>query len=334
MDRLTLLKQTVLLTGASGSVGIKTFEALYEKNDKYKIRLLLRDSKKNRRLFKQYEEHIDIIWGDLGNLASLQEAVKNLDIVIHIAGVIPISKYNTPSNVYAVNVKGTQNLLTSINKSVGNPKILYTSSIAVYGDRIRNPWITVKDPTKPSPGDNYGESKLEAEKIIQNSGLNFCIFRLSYCASTSTLKFHPTMFRMPLETKLELVGTGDVGQAIVNALERDDVWGRIYNIGGGADCRVEYSDFLAKIFKIMGLGSDFFPGEAFSTTGYHCGYITPSEIEKKLNFQNYTLQDFYAEAKKWIGFKRYLTPLLRWFLRKYLIRRSIYYKEYKKNKNG
>ncbi|MFX1496151.1 MAG: NAD-dependent epimerase/dehydratase family protein [Promethearchaeota archaeon] len=324
--------QVILLTGASGSVGIKIFDALYRKSHKYKIKLLLRDSKKNRKLFKKYKDDIEIVWGDLFDLISLERAVKDVDIIIHIAGVIPISKYNNPDNVYAVNVEGTKNLLLAIKTSKSTPKIIYTSSIAVYGDRVQNPWISINDPTTTSPGDYYGESKLKAENIIRSSGLMYCIFRLSFCASTSILKFHPAMFRIPLETKIEIVGTEDVGRAIVNALELEEIWGSIYIIGGGVDCRIEYSEFLANMFKIMGLGRDFLPKEAFSTVGYNCGYCTPSGLENKLNFQNYTLQDFYAEAKRWIGFKRYLAPLIKWFLRKYLIRRSAYYKEYKKRK--
>jgi len=54
-----------------------------------------------------------------------------------------------------------------------------------------------------------------------------------------------------------------------------------------------------------------------------------NEVQELFNFRNLTLHDYYEEVKRWIGFKRHLTPLLRWFLRKFFIRKSEYYKKYK-----
>ncbi len=47
-------KEVVLLTGASGSMGYETFRLLWEKRDRYDLVLLLRPSRKNRKLFRKY----------------------------------------------------------------------------------------------------------------------------------------------------------------------------------------------------------------------------------------------------------------------------------------
>jgi nucleoside-diphosphate-sugar epimerase len=249
--------RNLLLTGASGSIGKKIFDELFQKKSKYAIRLLLRDSKKNRILFKKYKDDIEIIWGDLLNPLDIQKAVKNIEIIIHAAGVIPISKYNNPTNTYAVNVEGTKYLLSAVEQQKISPKVIYTSSIAVYGERLENPWIRISDPINPTYGDYYAESKVEAEKLIQDSKLDYCILRLSYCASTDILKFHPMLFRIPLITNIEIIGISDVAKVIVNILERNDIWGKIFNLGGGKECRIKYGDHLADLLEIIGLSRDF-----------------------------------------------------------------------------
>ncbi|MHA2430658.1 MAG: NAD-dependent epimerase/dehydratase family protein [Promethearchaeota archaeon] len=325
-------KKNILITGASGSVGIKVFHEFYAKKDKYNITLFLRGSKKNKKLFKNYRGKLNIIWGDLRKNIEIEKAVANQDIILHIAAVIPISKESNPQTIHEVNVGGTQNIIISLLKQQIKPKIIYTSSVAVYGNRIENPIIKITDPIRPAKGDFYAESKIEAEKLIRNSGLDFCIFRLAYCASPAVLKFHPVMFRMPLNTSIEMILTSDIGKALANAIEREDIWGKTFNLGGGESCRIKYGDHLDDLYEIMGLGRGFMPKEAFSKEGYHCGFYFNDGVQELFNFRNLTLQDFYKEVKKWIGFKRHLTPLLRWFLRKIFIRKSEYYKEYEKEK--
>ncbi len=325
-------KKNILITGASGSVGIKVFHELYVRKQKYNITLFLRGSKKNKNLFKNYREELNIVWGDLRDYNEVKKAVANQDIILHIAGVIPISEESNPEVTQAVNVDGTQNIINSMLKQQDKPKIIYTSSVAVYGNRVKNPIIKITDPIRAAKGDFYAVSKIEAEKLIRNSGLDYCIFRLAYCASPAVLKFHPEMFRMPLNTSIEMILTSDIGKALANAIEREDIWGKIFNLGGGESCRIRYGDHLDDLCEIMGLGRGFMPKEAFSTEGYHCGFYFDEGVQELFNFRNLTLQDFYKEVKKWIGFKRYLTPLLRWPLRKIFIRKSEYFKEYKKEK--
>ena len=47
-------KEVVLLTGASGSMGFETFRLLWEQRSRFDLVLLLRPSRKNRKLFRRY----------------------------------------------------------------------------------------------------------------------------------------------------------------------------------------------------------------------------------------------------------------------------------------
>ena len=74
----------------------------------------------------------------------------------HRDDVSPITKY------YDTNVQGTQNVLDEMDR-VGCKKLIFTSSVAVYGLNKVNP--DEKHPVDPF--NHYGKSKWEAERVIK-----------------------------------------------------------------------------------------------------------------------------------------------------------------------
>ncbi|MEJ2295885.1 MAG: SDR family oxidoreductase [Candidatus Lokiarchaeota archaeon] len=258
------------------------------------------------------------------------------DIVIHLAGLLPDKALENPALVKKTNIDGTLNLINAMLKQKPTPKLIYSSSVAVYGDRLKNPIIKITDPIDEDSEDVYTQTKIAGEKMIKDSGLKFIIFRLSYCISTVLLKLRPIMFYMPLETSLEAIHTKDVGSALVNAIKTEELWGKTLNLAGGKDCQIIFQKNLNDLLEIMGFGRDFLPEEAFAKNGFHCGFFDLKEMEeneKLLHFQNHTLKDFYSEVRKWIGIRRYLIPLVRPILRWFVLRKSIFYKEFKNNKS-
>ena len=326
-----MVKTKVLLTGASGTVGIDIFKELLSRLDLYDIRLFLRPSHKNKKRFKPFLDRVEIIWGSIENSEEVRIAAEDQDVVIHSAAVIPSASHYNPKSVNLVNVEGTRNIINAMLLQKKPTKLIYTSSIAVYGDRVKDPNIKITDPLNITPGDHYGESKVAAERLIQESGLNFVIFRLSYCTSTAMLKFTPALFDIALKTSMEILDTRDVALALVNVIESHEVWGRIFNLGGGKECQIIFQEHIDDLLEIMGFGRHFFPEEAFNSNHHsHCGFYDTKEVQEILKFQNHNLTDFYADVKKWIGFKRYLVPLVRPIIRWILLKRSKYYKESKR----
>ena len=61
------MKKTVFMTGATGNMGWAGFLELYARKERFNIRLLARDSKKNRKLLAKYmgDPAVTIVWGDL-----------------------------------------------------------------------------------------------------------------------------------------------------------------------------------------------------------------------------------------------------------------------------
>jgi len=322
-------KIKVLLTGASGTVGKDVFDELVRRNGEYEVSLFLRNSRKNKKKFRN-NKNAKIFWGTLHNYEEVERAVKDQDIILHLAAVLPDIAIEDPDLARETNIDGTQNIISAMLKQKKNPRLIYTSSVAIYGDRLNNPIIKITDPIDEKTDHVYTQTKIAAERLIKQSGLEYTIFRLSYCVSTDIIRVRSLMFHMPLETSIEVLHTKDAAIAIVNAIKTDEVWGKTFNLSGGQKCRTIFRQNLNDMLEIMGFGRDFFPDEAFAKNNFHCGFYNVEEMnenQRLLQFQNHTLEDFYKEVKKWIGFKRHLVPLLRPIIRWFLLKKSAFYKK-------
>lgn len=328
-----MVKEKILLTGASGTVGKEVFKELLNRIDKYEISLFLRGSNKNRKLFNQYTDRVRIIWGTLQEFTKVEEAVEEQDVVIHVAAALPDVAFKRPEFLVSTNVGGTQNVIKAMKNQRNPPRLIYTSSVIVYGDRRKNPTISLFDPIDINTKDLYASTKIKAETFIKASNLEYIIFRVSYVLAKDVLRFRTVMFYIALDTKVEIIHAKDVALALVNAIDSNEIWNKTFNLGGGKQCQISYKDNIDDMFEIMGFGRDFLPEEAFSTQHSHCGFFDEKEtnyIQRILKFQNHTLEDLYKEVKEWIGIKRYFVPLVKPIIRRYILRKSIFYKEHKK----
>jgi nucleoside-diphosphate-sugar epimerase len=315
----------VLLTGAFGNVGSATLEELLNKG--YEVTAFDLNNRRNRNTAHKYRKRIEIIWGDLRRKEDLIPAIKEKDAIIHVAGIIPPIADVRPKLTEQVNVGGTENIVTVIKEYSPHTKLIFTSSISVYGDRVRNPFIKKTDPFTPNIGDAYANSKIKAEKIIEESGIRYAIFRLAAIIPT-TFTLDPLMFHYPLKTSFETCHPSDVGLALTNAVENDEIQNGAYLIGGGEKCRKSYKEFMSDVLEIIGLGRNLLPPEAFATEGAHCGYLDTEESQRKLKYQRYSLIDFYRTVKKRFWSIKFFIWIFRPAIRHHLLRKSKFYMEY------
>lgn len=316
----------ILLTGAFGNVGQSTLKELLKRH--YNIRVFEIKNRKNRRIASTYKNQIEILWGDLRNPKDVDRAVHECDVIIHVAAIIPPLADKKPKLAELVNVKGTFNVIEAIKKQKKKPKLIFTSSVAIYGDRLNNPLIKPTDPINPNPDDEYAKQKVKCEEMIRKSGLNWVICRLTYIVSIDKLQLDPLMFEMPLETCIEICDTKDVGYALANAVENDDVCGETLHIAGGERCRISYGDYLKEMLDIFGIGGNALPDEAFSTKGFHCGFMATDKSQFHLKYQRHTIDDYFNEVRKKKAISRFFITLVRPFAKKYILNKSEYYKEY------
>ena len=155
----------VLVTGGAGFIGRYIVKFLIENGNVVTIFDNFSNSSK-----KSISDLIDIgvkvIEGDITKPIEILNAVKNHEIVIHLAAKISVQEsIRNPSETFRVNVDGTKNVLHACEKN-NIKKLIVASSSAVYGESLPNIKLTEKSKTNPiSP---YGQSKVKMEQIIKN----------------------------------------------------------------------------------------------------------------------------------------------------------------------
>lgn len=324
-----MAKKKILITGASGTVGFEVLKQLETKGC-YDISVFDKKTKNSFKKFNTLQNKVNVIYGDITNVVDVANIPKNLDVVIHLAAIIPPLADEFPELSRSVNTGGTQNLIHQLEIYSPYAFLMYSSSISVYGDRIQNPMIKVDDPLIPSEGDVYAETKIASEKLIQDNKLDYTIFRLA--AILGNHKMSKLMFHQPLNTSLEIATPRDTARAFVNGIEKQQELSRnIYNLGGGVSCRISYQHFLERSFAVFGLGKLNFPDKTFADKNFHCGFYEDGDnLEKIVHFRNDSLEDYFKmEAEKVRTFKKVVASLFRNPIKWYLLKQSEPYNAFK-----
>ena len=112
----------ILVTGSSGHIGNVLVRQLVEQGKN--VRIMTKDGKKPLWL-----EHLnlEVVTGDLRDEIAVHEAVKGVDIVFHLAGIISISSFDS-KELTDVNVKGTEHVVNACLEHDVR-RMVYTSSV-------------------------------------------------------------------------------------------------------------------------------------------------------------------------------------------------------------
>jgi nucleoside-diphosphate-sugar epimerase len=316
---------SVLVTGATGLIGREILACLAADPEVGRVRVLARYRPSSRILWP-HRRRVKVVWGDLRRPEDVARAVDGVDVVIHAGAIIPPRADHHPDLADATNVDGTANVVNALTARSQPARLVYTSSISLYGDRLAQPWIRVTDPLTPSPGDHYATTKLRAEGLIRASGLPATIVRLAAIIGPS-IRPNPLMFHMPLDTKLEVCSSRDCGYALTRLIHHPEVAGRTFNLGGGERMRTTYREFVNALFEVFGLGRDLLPESAFATKDFHCGYYEDGgELDAITHHQRDRLEDLYGLFRaSWPTPLRLLTRLGRPVARRVLLAQSHVY---------
>jgi nucleoside-diphosphate-sugar epimerase len=148
----------VLLTGGSGFVGSYVAEQLAALG--HTVRALVRP-RSDSKLLKTLP-NVEFAPGAIEDRASLDAAVRGVDAVVHVAGLV---KARRPEEFFRVNSEGTKNLLAAAEAHApGLKRFVYVSSLAAVGPS--GDGSPVHDDAPPRPVTHYGRSKLAAEQAV------------------------------------------------------------------------------------------------------------------------------------------------------------------------
>jgi dihydroflavonol-4-reductase len=115
------------VTGGTGFIGRRVIAKLLERG--WQVNALVRSRQAAEEL---RAAGVKPVWGDITARASLADGMRYCDVVFHMAAWYELGGRDW-RKAEEINVEGTRNVL-EVAWEMGVPRIIYTSSVAVYGD--------------------------------------------------------------------------------------------------------------------------------------------------------------------------------------------------------
>jgi NAD dependent epimerase/dehydratase len=316
----------VLVTGAGGFIGSHLVESLIHlgKSVKAFVHYNSRNSWGWLEIFNpEIKKALEIFTGDICDPFSVKEAMKDCDLVYHLAALISIPySFHSPKMYVDINVKGTLNVLQAA-RELGVQRVIHTSTSEVYGTALFTP-ITEDHPLQgQSP---YAASKIGADHLALSFYRTFnlpviiCRPFNTYGPRQSARAVIPTIILQIASgrQKIELGALHptrdfsyiqDTVEGFLALAEAEEVAGEVLNLGSGFE--VSIGDTALLIAEIMGVPIEFECQE---------NRLRPekSEVERLLSSNQKMLT-----KTKWIprwsgkdGLQRGLSLTIDWFLDK------------------
>ena len=165
----------VLVTGADGFIGSHLTEALLEKG--YDVKAFTFYNSFNTwgwldTLPEQKRKEIEVFSGDVRDPNGVREAMRDVDMVFHLAALIAIPfSYHSPDSYVDTNIKGTLNVLQAA-RQLKTERVLITSTSEVYGTAQYVPI----DEAHPYQGQSpYSATKIGADRLAESFYRSFSL---------------------------------------------------------------------------------------------------------------------------------------------------------------
>jgi len=245
----------VLVTGASGYIGGNLVKKLSEKG--IETRAFVRTTSNIARLREL--ENVEICYGDLADLLSLERALRGIHVVHHIGGLA--SDWGNYRDFYQVNYLGTRNVLrASIEAHVKRYIYLSTMGVLELGGRGA---IKENQPYGHFPG-NYLRSKTEAEKMVRKYShlIPTVIIRPPAVYGPEDPQCTTRALKFAQKNLMFLVSGGkgifphiyidNLVDALMLAMRNESAVGGIFNLTDGEDTTA--GEFFTRLNHIAGKG--------------------------------------------------------------------------------
>jgi len=230
----------VLVTGATGFVGRALVPMLTQAG--HDVTITVRygpsaDHLKNVRI-----KNI----GEIGPDTDWQEALSNIDAVLHLAGRAHVMNESGSDPLAAyrrINRDGTKRLAEA-SADAGVKRLVFLSSIKVNGERTSDRPYSESD--APQPEDAYGQSKWEGEQALRETpGLETVVVRtpLVYGPHVkgnlrSLLNICTKAVPLPLgglQNRRSLIYVGNLADTLIRCVEHPEAAGGLYLVRDGDD---------------------------------------------------------------------------------------------------
>jgi nucleoside-diphosphate-sugar epimerase len=279
---MDIFGKTALITGATGFIGGRLAERLVSEEGVC-VRALVRNPAKGAPLTNL---GIELVPGDITQPETLKVAMHGCQLVFHAAAWV--SEGGSKSDVWAVNVGGTQNMVNAALASGIIQRFVHLSSCAVYGSRQEFN-ITEKTPLRRR-GNLYADSKIESEEVVfkayREEGLPIVAARASQVYGPGSPQFSIRPVEVIKAGKMVLVDGGrflckpvyidNLIDGLIACAKVDDAVGEAINLTD--DQPVPWRDFFGAYGQMLGI-------ESFPSAPYPLAWLLALFNETKARLQ-------------------------------------------------
>jgi nucleoside-diphosphate-sugar epimerase len=246
-----------LITGGTGLVGSFLLELLIKEEsvDKKDCRVIVRNREKKAQIEKM---GFSTVIADLDRFDSLQNALKDVDVVLNLAA--KASDTTGWDELYQINVIGMKNLIEGVLNTNTDPFLSHVSSTGVYGHFI--PTYPIDENYRYNPTSIYQKSKFLQEKTIWNiyeeeGWNNFGIIRPpSVIGPRDTKTIYP-IFKAVWERKFPILKNGkgfttfihpyDLSVALLLLYnKKNQTRGQVYNLKSFECLLFDFLNYIAE----------------------------------------------------------------------------------------
>ena len=215
-----------MVTGGAGFLGARIVRELIQRGEE----VVCFDLAPPRANLVPYLDKISVYRGDVTQIPHLLEAVNTYNVrkIIHMAALLPPDTEDRPHFGMLVNIQGTNNVF-EVARWTGVERVVYASSIAVYGVQESFGERPVNEDDLPRPINVYGMTKaandFAAAKYIDNYGMDLRGVRIC------TVFGHGRVTGMTRIIGGRIVSLPAVGKPMERALHTDDGYYSIQSLG-------------------------------------------------------------------------------------------------------
>jgi nucleoside-diphosphate-sugar epimerase len=243
----------VFITGASGFLGGRLAQMLLERGEE--VVVLARPTADLTHLSNL---PIQVVRGDLSDVAALREAVREAHTIYHCAACstdwAPVKTY------YEANVVGTRNLLTAASYSTRLRRVVHISTCDVYG----YPRVPC-DETQPAKdvGLPYNTTKCQGEAAVweaAKAGLPVTVLRPATIYGPRGKDFVAEVAELLRQGRMAYIGSGrarggftyvdNVVEAVLAAGASEAAAGEAFNISDGTNAT--WKDYVTRFAAALG----------------------------------------------------------------------------------
>ena len=279
--------KNILITGGAGSIGRELAQTLAARGHTVAV---LDVPRANFAGFNALG--VEVIPADITDAAAVATAVAGRDVIVHLAGILPPASEMKPQLAMSVNLDGTKNLVDAIAASGNRARLIFSSTVATYGDTTGGSGLVGVD-TPQNPNSVYSRSKYEAEQYMMSAGIDYTILRVA--AVFLAALTDPPLWPMLPDQRCEFVFRDDVVTALLASVETDAASKRVFMVTGGKTWQMLGREFVAKYLEILDVPEE---DAEYPEKPVYSDWYNSAESEALLHYQNTSFESYLEKLRK------------------------------------